>query len=161
MKAYYQYNHSIPHLHKGFSVQFSVLFNKALLLLDINDSTSEKHRDLCTVSNQNKHIFLTGTSSKYLLMSNLVSWGSYIYSVGGIVNSSPFLGSKIFNPSSTGSGLWQEIMNGSLIGSSRYDFLTLLVPASIIPNLPPGCVGLQKSNLTTPHLKQKLDYNKF
>ncbi len=103
-----------------------------------------------------KSFVFTGSSSAYPYMSNLVSWGSHIYSVGGIEFTTPFLGSKIFNPSATGSGLWQEIMNGSLISESRYHFSTLLVPASMIPNLPPGCVGLQKSNLTSPHLKQKL-----
>jgi hypothetical protein len=81
-------------------------------------------------------------SSVDLSLSSLIAWGSHVYSVGGIVNLSPFLGSKFFNPNATGSGMWQEITNGSLISESRYGFSTLLVPASMIPNLPPGCVGL-------------------
>jgi hypothetical protein len=82
------------------------------------------------------------SSSEDLSLTDLVTWGSSIYSVGGLVNSAPFSGSRIYNPTATGSGIWTKITNGSLISGSRYSTSTLLVPASMIPNLPAGCVGL-------------------
>ena len=90
-------------------------------------------------------VIITGiyvASTVDLSTTDLITWGSRVYSVGGLVNSAPFSGSRIYNPNVTGTGIWTQITTGSLISGSRYGTSTLLVPASLIPNLPAGCVGL-------------------
>jgi hypothetical protein len=71
--------------------------------------------------------------------TRLVIWGNNLVALGGGFS---IYTARFYNPTGTGSNIWQEVQNGSMIDPNVIYFSTLLVPASMIPNLPAGCTGL-------------------
>jgi hypothetical protein len=71
-----------------------------------------------------------------------VTMGQHIYAVGGGIPK--YFGSRVWNPNATQFDGWIRVANDSMISGNRVMFSTIVVPASIIPDLPEGCTGLQK-----------------
>jgi hypothetical protein len=87
-----------------------------------------------------------GNSALYIpsdldfIQVDLVNWGDELYAVGG--GKPPFYGARRFKFNSTTFDSWGMIVGGSPFNYSQVSPTILTVPASKIPNLPSGCIGL-------------------
>ena len=82
------------------------------------------------------------SSKENLHLADLVTMGQHVYAVGGGIPK--YFGSRVWNPNATQFDGWIRVANDSMISGNRVMFSTIVVPASIIPDLPEGCTGLQK-----------------